>query len=111
MSKLHIITTLLFATSLIASSGPDSRTVTDPKSVISEANGAAKPVPIDDLFMTRSVSGAAWAPSGQEIVFESNASGRTNVWKMRADGEDAKQLTHSDERQFGAAWSPDGKWI
>jgi dipeptidyl aminopeptidase/acylaminoacyl peptidase len=111
MSKLHIITTLVFATSLIASSGPDSRTVTDPKSVVSEANGAAKPVPIDELFMTRSVSGAAWAPSGQEIVFESNASGRTNVWKMTVDGEDAKQLTHSDERQFGATWSPDGKWI
>jgi dipeptidyl aminopeptidase/acylaminoacyl peptidase len=111
MSKLQIITSLLFATSLFASSGPDSRTISDPKAIVSEANGAAKPVPIDDLFMTRSVSGAAWSPSGQEIVFESNASGRTNVWKMRADGEDAKQLTHSDERQFGATWSPDGKWI
>ena len=74
MSKLQIIMSLLFATSLFASSGPDSRTISDPKTIVSEANGAAKPVPIDDPFMTRSVSGAAWSPSGQEIVFESNAS-------------------------------------
>src|SRR5438270_280038 len=111
MSKLQTISSFLFATSLLASSGPDSRTVSDPKSIVSEANVAVKPVPIDDLFMTRSVAGAAWSANGQEIVFESNASGRTNIWKMRANGEDAKQLTHSDGRQFAATWSPDGKWI
>ena len=102
---------IFLVASLFASSGPDDRTVTDPKSVTSQSNSAAKPVPIDDLFMTHSIAGGAWSADGREIVFESNASGRTNLWKMRADGSDATQLTHSDDRQFGAVWSPDGKWI
>ena len=102
---------IFLAASLFASSGPDSRTVTNPKSLTSQSNPAAKPVPVDDLFMTHSIGGGAWSPDGQEIVFESNASGRTNLWKMRADGSGATQLTHADDRQFGAVWSPDGKWI
>ena len=110
-SAARISALAILTGSLFASSGPESRTVTDPKSISSQSNSAAKPVPIDDLFITRSVSGGAWSPDGREIVFESNASGRTNVWKMRADGSGATQLTHSDDRQFSAVWSPDGKWI
>jgi len=105
------ICTILLPISILAGPGPDSRTPTDPKSIHSESNPAAKPVPIDDLFLTRSVGGGAWSPDGQEITFESNASGRTNVWKMHSDGSAAAQLSHSDDRQFGATWSPDGKWI
>ena len=95
----------------VFATGPENRTATDPRSISSESNSAAKPVPIDDLFLTRSIGGGAWSPNGQEIVFESNASGRTNVWKMHADGSSPTQLTHSDDRQFAAAWSPDGSWI
>lgn len=95
----------------LAASGPEIRTVSDPKSLASQSNSAAKPVPIDDLFMTLSVGGAAWSPNGQEIVYQSNASGRTNIWKMRADGSASVQLTHSDDRQFSPTWSPDGKSI
>ena len=110
-SAVRISALAILTASLFASSGPESRTVTDPKSISSQPNSAAKPVPIDDLFMTRSVGGGGWSPDGKEIVFESNASGRTNVWKMRADGSGATQLTHSDDRQFSAVWSPDGEWI
>lgn len=97
--------------SLLAATGPENRTLSDPKSLTSQSNSAAKPVPIDDLFMTLSVGGASWSPNGQEIVYQSNASGRTNVWKMHSDGSAPEQLTHSDDRQFSATWSPDGKWI
>jgi dipeptidyl aminopeptidase/acylaminoacyl peptidase len=38
-------------------------------------------------------------------------SGRLNLWKVRAAGGWPIQLVQSDERQRGAAWSPDGKWI
>src|SRR5579884_3101722 len=94
-----------------ASSGPDSRTLTDPKTVSSQSNSAAKPVAIDDLFEITGIGRGAWSPNGQEIAFTSNASGRLNVWKMRADGSGATQLTKSDDRQSNLAWSPDGKWI
>jgi len=94
-----------------ASTGPDDRPITDPKTVISSSNSAARPAPIDDLYYTKSVFGAAWSPDGKQIAFTSDIAGRFNLWKVNASGGWPIQLTQSDERQYGAAWSPDGKWI
>jgi dipeptidyl aminopeptidase/acylaminoacyl peptidase len=96
---------------MAASTGPDDRPLTDPQSVVSASNRAARPAPIDDLYYTRSVFGAAWSPDGQQIVFTSDISGRSNLWKVRASGGWPIQLTQSDDRQYSAVWSPDGKWI
>jgi dipeptidyl aminopeptidase/acylaminoacyl peptidase len=96
---------------LAASTGPDDRPLTDPKSVMSVSNPSARPAPIDDLYYTRSVFGAAWLPEGQQIVFTSDMAGRPNLWKVNAKGGWPIQLTQSDDRQYNAAWSPDGKWI
>src|SRR3989442_5589594 len=96
---------------LAGSTGPDDRTMTDPKSIVSVANSAARPVPVDDLYYTRSVFGAAWSPDGKQIVFTSDIAGRFNLWKVNASGGWPIQLTQSDDRQYNATWSPDGKWI
>jgi dipeptidyl aminopeptidase/acylaminoacyl peptidase len=93
------------------SSGPDTRQITDPKSVASEPSPGARPLPIDDLYFTRSVSSASWSPDGKEIVFTTDISGRSNLWKVNSKGGWPIQLAQSDERQYGEAWSPDGKWI
>jgi Tol biopolymer transport system component len=85
--------------------------VTDPKSIQSPANPRAHPVPIEDLFFTRSVSSGSWSPNGKEIAFTTNLTGRANLWKVSAAGGWPEQLAQSDERQTGAAWSADGKWI
>ena len=59
------------------SKGPDDRPITDPRSVVSASNSAARPAPIDDLYFTTSVFGAAWSPpspmaiTGMCAVFES----------------------------------------
>jgi dipeptidyl aminopeptidase/acylaminoacyl peptidase len=105
------LSTFAFTAISFAASGPDDRPITDPKSITSAANPNARPVPIDDLYYTRSISGPAWSPDGKEIVFTSNMSGRSNLWKVSSSGGWPIQLTQSDERQYGAAWSPDGKWI
>ena len=97
--------------SSVASTGPDDRPLTDPKSVVSTSNAAARPAPIDDLYYTKTVFGAAWSPDGKQIVFTSDIAGRFNLWKVNASGGWPIQLTQSDERQYGATWSPDGKWI
>jgi dipeptidyl aminopeptidase/acylaminoacyl peptidase len=96
---------------LQAASSPDERQITDPKAVASSANSAAAPVPISELYYTRSVSGASWSPDGRQVVFSTNLTGRMNLWKVSALGGWPIQLAESDDRQFGASWSPDGKWI
>ncbi len=93
------------------SSSPEDRAITDPRAVSSTTNAAARPVPIDDLYYTRSVFDPAWSPSGKEIVFVSDMAGRLNIWKVNSSGGWPIQLTQSDERQFSPVWSPDGKWI
>jgi dipeptidyl aminopeptidase/acylaminoacyl peptidase len=110
--RCFVVVALLSLTSLSAqSSGPDERRITDPLSVNSTANSDAHPVPIDDLYFTRSVGSAAWSPDGKEISFTTNMASRSNLWKVDANGGWPIQLVQSDERQFSGAWSPDGKWI
>ena len=103
---------LLFSDCLLAqSAGPDDRRITDPQSIRSDANPKARPVPIDDLYFTRSLGGASWSPDGKEIAFTMDMSGRSNLWKVSSAGGWPIQLVQSDERQYGGTWSPDGRWI
>jgi len=90
---------------------PEARVATDPHSVHSLVNPNARQVPIDNLYYTRTVYGAAWSPDGREVAFTSDIAGRLNLWKVSATGGWPVQLTQSDDVQSGAVWSPDGKWI
>ena len=86
---------------------PD-RTVTDPKSVGSPANPAAKPVPLGDLSVTRGVQDVAWSADGTALFVSTNLTGRYNLWKVAADGSWPVQLTQAEDGQAELAASPDG---
>ena len=116
MRSARLIAPLLLALSFSAllpaqSIGPDDRRITDPQSISSGSNSEARPVPIDDLYFTRSVSNASWSPDGKEILFTTDMAGRSNLWKVSATGGWPVQLVQSDDRQYAGTWSPDGKWI
>ena len=91
---------MLFSSCLLAqSSGPDDRPITDPQLIGSSKDSNARPVPIDDLYFTRSLAGASWSPDGKEIAFTMDMSGRANLWKVSSAGGWPIQLVQSDERQ------------
>src|SRR5260221_686149 len=105
--------TLFFAAAVVASpsTSPDSRQATDPKWVVSVEAPETVPVPIDDLFFTRATGGGSWSPDGKDVAFTSNFTGRANLWKVSASGGWPIQMSQSDDRQAGGAWSHDGQWI
>jgi len=92
-------------------SGPNDRQITDPKSVVSAANPNAKPVAIEDLYVTRLIDSAALSPNGAEVAVTTNLTGRTNLWRVSTAGSWPVQLLNSDDRQAEPRWSPDGRWI
>lgn len=103
---------MVFSTLVLAQfTGPDDRRITDPQSISSTSNLRARPVPIDDLYFTRSVSNASWSPDGKEILFTMDMTGRSNLWRVSSTGGWPLQLVQSEERQYSGTWSPDGKWI
>ncbi len=59
---------------------------------------ALKASTTDDRYFTRSVSNASWSPDGNEIVFTTDISRRSNLWKVNASGGWRMQLAQSDDR-------------
>jgi dipeptidyl aminopeptidase/acylaminoacyl peptidase len=112
--RCPLLLLLLLTSGFVAAqqtSGPDDRQPSDPNSITSETRADARPVPIEDLFFTKQVSNASWSPDAKEIVFVTDMTGRPNLWKVSAEGGWPIQLVQSDDRQFSATYSPDGKWI
>jgi dipeptidyl aminopeptidase/acylaminoacyl peptidase len=100
-----------FAATSAFASGPAERVATDPKAVVSAVQAGGKPVSVADLLETNRFSGAAIAPDASAIAYISNASGRFNLWIMRADGTEAHQLLHSDDGQSSPTFTRDAKTL
>lgn len=103
--------TCLAANAAPVTEGVPPRDLTDPKSIASQPLAGAAPVPISDLFYTRSSLDATWLPHANAFVMSTNLTGRFNLWIVPADGGFPLQLTQSDDRQSGMTASPDGKWV
>jgi len=52
-----------------------------------------------------------WSPNGRKIAYEDGASPNGRIFVMNANGTGQRQLTTGPGDDFGAAWSPDGRWI
>ena len=53
-----------------------------------------------------------FSPDGKWIAFLSDRDGNENVWMMRADGSDPKQISKDASGEFASpSWSPDGNYV
>jgi Tol biopolymer transport system component len=60
----------------------------------------------DDVHKDR---GMAWSPDGERIAFYSTRSGKSEVWTIRPDGSELRQLAADpDVGIYNPVWSPDG---
>jgi TolB protein len=53
----------------------------------------------------------AWSPRGDLIAFMRKVNGDFDIFTVRPDGKDVRQLTHSKGNDAHPAWSPDGEKI
>jgi Tol biopolymer transport system component/tRNA A-37 threonylcarbamoyl transferase component Bud32 len=51
------------------------------------------------------------SPDGQWIAFDSNRRGNMDIWIMRTDGSELRQLTTHHAHDWTPRWSPDGQKI
>ena len=75
-------------------------------------------IPIAGGEATALTTGRAWdmqprySPDGSLIAFTSDRSGGDNVWVMKRDGADPKQVSDESYRLLNSpAWAPDGEFI
>lgn len=60
-----------------------------------------------DITTGGSSSSPRWSPDGKLIAYVAGG----QIWVMKPDGTDKKQITKISTGAGGPVWSPDGKWI
>jgi dipeptidyl aminopeptidase/acylaminoacyl peptidase len=69
------------------------------------------PLDIDTLYHTRAIAALRWSTDNDSLYFETNITGRYNIWRVPSIGGWPVQLTVSDERHFLEDPSPDGRYL
>ncbi|MEK7253152.1 MAG: amidohydrolase, partial [Bacteroidota bacterium] len=90
----------------------------DGKSIVFDLLGDIYTIPLSGGKGVPLRTGIAWevqprfSPDGKKISFTSDAGGGDNIWVMKADGTDARQVTKEDFRLLNnAVWMPDGEYL
>jgi len=90
----------------------------DGKQIVFDLLGDIYIIPIEGGNAKQLRSGLAWevqprfSPDGKQICFTSDAGGGDNIWTMKTDGSEAKQITKEDFRLLNnTVWSPDGEFL
>lgn len=73
--------------------------------------GGVSPLDLETLYNARTLYDFAWSPDGASLAFETNISGRVNLWRVPSGGGWPVQILVSEERTSLGRPSPDGRWL
>lgn len=71
----------------------------------------ARALDLETLLFVRRIVALEWSADGREIFFETNVTGRFNIWRVSRDGGWPVQITVAEERTALGPPSPDGRWL
>src|SRR3989442_10747228 len=79
--------------------------------VSSPSNPSHRPLDIDKLYYTRAILSVQWSVDGEHLYFDTNITGRYNIWAVPSNRGWPVQLTVNDERTLLQDPSPDGRYL
>ena len=85
---------------------------------IAAAQGAKRPISLDDLGKLKDVRDPQCAPDGKSVAFvvsqidvKEDKAGNGHIWTVGIDGQNERQITSSTESESSPKFSPDGKYL
>ena len=82
------------------------------------AQGAKRPLSLDDLARIKDVRDPQCAPDGKSVAFvvsqidvKEDKAGNSHIWTVGLDGQNERQITSSTESESAPRFSPDGKYL
>jgi dipeptidyl aminopeptidase/acylaminoacyl peptidase len=85
---------------------------------IAAAQGAKRPISLDDLGTLKDVRDPQCAPDGKSVAFvvsqidvKEDKAGNAHIWTVGIDGQNERQITSSTDSESSPRFSPDGKYL
>ena len=82
------------------------------------AQGAKRPLSLDDLGKLKEVRDPQCAPDGKTVAFvvsqidvKEDKAGNGHIWTVGIDGQNERQITSSTDSESSPRFSPDGKYL
>ena len=79
------------------------------------AQGARRPISLDDLGRLKEVRDPQCAPDGKSVAFvvsqidvKEDKAGNGHIWMVGLDGQNERQITSSTDSESSPKFSPDG---
>src|SRR5262245_47827968 len=82
------------------------------------AQGAKRPISLDDLGRLKDVRDPQCAPDGKSVAFvvsqidvKEDKAGNGHIWTVGIDGQNERQITSSTDSESSPKFSPDGRYL